>query len=138
MWDLSSLTRGRTGVPGIARQIVNYQTTREVPNTSIQTDNFFFNFYFILGFSFTMLCQFRVSSKVIQLSIYLYVYPYIYPFFFIFFSHIDYYRILSRVSVLQSRSLLIVIYGSVYTLIPNLFLNFYFYFFNTRNILSWV
>ena len=38
-----------------------------------------------------MLCQFQVYSKVIQL------YIYIQPLFFRFFSHIGYYRILSRV-----------------------------------------
>ena len=38
-----------------------------------------------------MLCSFQVYSKVIQL------YVYIYPFFFRFFSHMGYYRILSRV-----------------------------------------
>ena len=38
-----------------------------------------------------MLCQFQVYSKVTQL------YIYIYPFFFRYFSHIGYYRILSRV-----------------------------------------
>ena len=31
MWDLSSLTRDRTHVLCIARQILNHSTTREVP-----------------------------------------------------------------------------------------------------------
>ena len=47
-----------------------------------------------------MLCQFQVYNKLIQL--------YIYSFFFRFFSHIGYYRILSRVSVLYSRFLLVI------------------------------
>ena len=38
-----------------------------------------------------MLCQFQVHSKVIQLCVYMYL------FFFKFFSHLGYYRILSRV-----------------------------------------
>ena len=38
-----------------------------------------------------MLCQFQAYNKVIQ------SYIHIYPFFFRFFSHIGYYRILSRV-----------------------------------------
>ena len=38
-----------------------------------------------------MLCEFQVYSKAIQL------YTYMYLFFFKFFSHLGYYRILSRV-----------------------------------------
>ena len=38
-----------------------------------------------------MLCYFQVYSKMVQL------YIHIYPLFFRFFSHIGYYRMLSRV-----------------------------------------
>ena len=38
-----------------------------------------------------MLCQFQVYSKMIQL------YKYVYLFFFKLFSHLGYYRVLSRV-----------------------------------------
>ena len=65
-----------------------------------------------MGFSFTMLVSGVQQSDSV---IYVYVYPYIHPFFFRFFSHIDYYRILSRVSVLCSRSLLIILYMVVCT-----------------------
>ena len=56
--------------------------------------------------------------EVIQLHIYVYL------FFFRFFSHIGYYRILSRVLVLGSMSLLIIfiIYTSMYILIPTPYL----------------
>ena len=40
-------------------------------------------------------------SKVIQLYIYMYL------FFFKFFSHLGYYRVLSRVPMLHSRCLLV-------------------------------
>ena len=51
-----------------------------------------FLYSFLLAYSgFTILCLFQVCSKVIQL------YMYTYPFFFRFFSHLGYYRILSRV-----------------------------------------
>ena len=49
------------------------------------------NFHFILKYSLLTMHQFQVYSKVIQLYIYMY------PFFFKFFSHLDYYRVLSRV-----------------------------------------
>ena len=60
-------------------------------------------------------CQFQVYSKVIQL------YINICPLFFRFFAHIGYYRLLSRVPVLYSRSMLIIYftYCSVFMLIPN-------------------
>ena len=32
MWNLSSLTRDRTHIPCIAKQILNHWTTREVPS----------------------------------------------------------------------------------------------------------
>ena len=53
-------------------------------------------------------CIFQVYSKVIQL--------YMYLFFFKFFPHLGYYRILSRVPVPYSRSLLIIYfkYSRVY------------------------
>ena len=35
MWDLSSLTRNLTCIPGIRRQIVNHQITREVPHLGV-------------------------------------------------------------------------------------------------------
>ena len=35
MWDLSSLTRGRTLTPCIGRHGLNYWTTREVPNPEV-------------------------------------------------------------------------------------------------------
>ena len=35
MWDLSSLTRDQTYVPGIRRQILNHQATREVPHLGV-------------------------------------------------------------------------------------------------------
>ena len=55
---------------------------------------FKFNVYLTLEYSwFTMLCYFQVYTKVIQL------YIYTYPFYFRFFSHIGYYRILSRSSL---------------------------------------
>ena len=46
-----------------------------------------------------MLCLFQGYSKVIQL------YIYIYSFFFRFFSHIGYYRILSRVPCAVQQAL---------------------------------
>ena len=55
-------------------------------------------------------------SKVIQLHTYMYL------FFFKFFSHIGYYRVLSRVScAIFSRSLLVIHfkYSSVYMSIPD-------------------
>ena len=36
MWDLSSLTRGRTHVLCIARQILNHWTDREVPESLLE------------------------------------------------------------------------------------------------------
>ena len=44
-----------------------------------------------------------------------------YVFFFKFFSHLGYYRILSRFPVLYRRSFLVIYfkYSSVYTSIPN-------------------
>lgn len=59
-----------------------------------------------------MAYQFQVYSKVSQL------YTYTYPFVFRFFSHIEYFRILSRV---YSRSLLMTYFicSSVCMLIPN-------------------
>ena len=62
-----------------------------------------------------MLCVFHVYSKVNQL------YIYIYPFFFRFFSHIGYYRILTKFPVLYSRSFLVIcfMYSSVCMLIPD-------------------
>ena len=58
-----------------------------------------------------MLYYFLLYSKVNQL------YIYIYPLSFRFFSHIGYYRVLSRVPCAISRSLLVTyfIYSSVYT-----------------------
>ena len=55
------------------------------------TSHFLKKFYFILKYCwFTMLCYFQVYSQVIHL------YIYIYPFFLRFFSHIGYYKLLSR------------------------------------------
>ena len=45
-----------------------------------------------------MLCQFQVYSKVTHFYIYIYL------FFFKFFSHLGYYRILSRVTEISIRS----------------------------------
>ena len=43
MWDLSSSTRYRTHVPCIGRQILNYRTTREIPDApgSLSPDVYF-------------------------------------------------------------------------------------------------
>ena len=58
-------------------------------------------FIILLEYSlFTVLCQFQVYSIVIQL------YIYIYSFFLSFFSHIGYYRILSRVPCAKHQVLL--------------------------------
>ena len=38
MWDLSSMTKGQTRVPHIARQAVNHWTTRGVPQEYILLD----------------------------------------------------------------------------------------------------
>ena len=61
-----------------------------------------------------MLCQFQVYSKVTHFYIYIYL------FFFKFFSHLGYYRILSRV-IHDSRSLLVISfkYRSLYMSVPN-------------------
>ena len=77
----SSRTRVQTHVPYIGRWILNHYTTREVPI-----------YFFKLRYSlFTILYQFQVYSKLIQLYIYMYL------FFFRFFSHRGHYRVLSRV-----------------------------------------
>ena len=73
---------------------------------------FFFPPFLILLLYWTVVdlqcCIFQVYSEMIQL--------YMYLFFFKFFSHLGYYRILSRVPVLYSRSLLIIYfkYSRVY------------------------
>ena len=78
---------------------------------------YFLNLYFILEYSWlTMLCQFHVYSKVIQLYIYMY------PFFFRFFSHIGHcVEYWVEFPVLYSGSLLVIylMYSSVCTLIPS-------------------
>ena len=48
MWDLSSPTRDQTGVPCIARQVLNHWTTREVPSQSILARKLFEVLCFIL------------------------------------------------------------------------------------------
>ena len=48
MWDLSSLTRGRTCILSTGKQILNHWTTREVPrNLSVL---FYFGYFFFLHF----------------------------------------------------------------------------------------
>jgi len=81
----------------------------------------FFSFFLpflkvLLKYSwFTTLWSFLLYNKVIQL------YTYTRPFFFRFFPHIDYPRILGRVSVLYGRSLLTIhsVLISVNVPIPN-------------------
>ena len=48
MWDLSSPTRDRTGIPCIARRILNHWTTRKVPEPL--TLDRLMGFQFILKF----------------------------------------------------------------------------------------
>ena len=57
-----------------------------------------------------MLCQFQVYSKLIQL------YVYIYPFFFRFFSHVGYYRLLSRVPCAVQQVLVADLFLNIFTL----------------------
>ena len=81
-------------------------------NKICQDRTLFFPLFLIFLLYWTVVdlqcCIFQVYSKVIQL--------YMYLFFFKFFPHLGYYRILSRVPVLYSRSLLIIYfkYSRVY------------------------
>ena len=50
MWELNSLTRGRTCILSIGRQILNHWTTREVPRNPlcfVLFGVFFFFFFYI-------------------------------------------------------------------------------------------
>ena len=74
----------------------------------------YFNVYFILKYSGLTMCSFQVHSKVIPFYIYMYL------LFFKFFSHLGYYRQLSRVPcAIQDRSFIYFKYSSVYTSTPN-------------------
>lgn len=62
MWDLTSLTRARTCTPGIARQILNHQATREVPPSPL----FYFDLvilYYLLTFD-TLKRIFHIISSL--------------------------------------------------------------------------
>ena len=75
-----------------------------------------FFFFFFLQYSwFTMLFGFCFTTRWIS-------YTYIYPFFFRLFSHICYYKDLSRVThAIRGSSLVVIycIYSSMYMSIPN-------------------
>ena len=80
---------------------------------------YFLNLYFILEYSWlTMLCQFHVYSKVIQLYIYMYLFFFKYFSQFFFHFNTEYWAVFP---VLYSRSLLVIYfkYSSVYMSISN-------------------
>ena len=81
--------------------------------TNVSNTHFLKAKHFLKYSCFTMLCQFQVYSKVIQLYLHIY--------FFRFFFLIGYSKILVEFPVLYSRSLLIIyfVYSGVYMLTPN-------------------
>ena len=87
-WQVGSLPPALSGMPHSNANTSLYQEIFLIHFQPIFSFSFYFSFYFILEYSqFTMLGQFQVYSKVIQLDIYIYL------FIFKFFSHSCYYRV---------------------------------------------
>ena len=105
----SSQTWDRTCVPSIGRQILIPYAMREV----LVTYSFIFFEKNLVFIRVQLINSVVLYSKVIQLYIYMYL------FIFKFFSHLDYYKILSR--VLYSRFLLVILfkYSNVYVSTPS-------------------
>ena len=78
-----------------------------------------YNIDIIILYIFIILCT--LLYYIIYIALFLAFFGYSYTLFFGFFSHIGYYRILSRVPCAISRSLLLIyfIYSRMYMLIPN-------------------
>ena len=103
----------RWWVGSLALQTPPQWTGPPTGTTLLCLSDVFSIFYFILEHSwFTMFCS-RCTTKWVSCT-----YTYIH-FFSRFFSHLGYYRVLSKVSCAISRSLFIYfLYSSVYMLIP--------------------